>query len=118
MCGGNCMIVIEDFWKEVAKYVALNKDNPFPVPFKYKDTTIIDSDVLASIWKDHCNGTVISDLYEKECDYNRLLRAESKEIKNELQTAQTIIMCQEVAAKQNNNGGGLIDGNKDDGYLS
>ena len=112
------MVVIEEFWKEVAKYVAINKDNPFPNPFRYKDMTIIDSGVIFAVWKDHCNGTVISDLYEKESDYNRLLRAENKEIKNELQKAQTIIMCNEDNSKQNNSSGGGFTINKDEGYLS
>lgn len=75
------------FVKEISKYIKQNATSALPAHFKFEETTIIDPEVVAEIYGYIVQANMLKDLYDKECDYNRLLRKENSELKEELEDA-------------------------------
>lgn len=73
-----------NFWKAVSKYINKNGDNPIAPHFKYKETTIIDGELVKSLWKEHCQTIYLYEALEEKSDYARLLRMENTDLKDEI----------------------------------
>ena len=73
-----------NFWKAVAKYISKNEDSPIAPHFKYKETTIIDGELVKSLWKEHCQTIYLHEALEEKSDYARLLRMENMDLKDEI----------------------------------
>ena len=56
-----------------------------PPHFKFEETTYIDPDTAMEIAAMYTQLAVLQDMYEKEVDYNRLLRKENQELSADLE---------------------------------
>ena len=76
---------MKDFYFELNKYInKCDKKGPMLVgSFKFNDS-IIDYDVALTIWQTFNIKNTVSNMWEKEKDYNRLLRKENDELIEEL----------------------------------
>lgn len=76
---------MKDFYFELTKYInKCDKKGPMLVgSFKFNDS-IIDYDVALTIWQTFNVKNTLNNMWEKEKDYNRLLRKENDELIEEL----------------------------------
>ena len=73
------------FQNELIKYANKNCQNPDMAPhFKYKETTYIEPEIAFEIAGLFQKLSTLQNMWEKEKDYNRLLRKENQELNEEL----------------------------------
>ena len=73
--------MINNFWIKLHKYIdKCDRKDPMLVgSFKFEDS-IINYDVALIIWQTFNIKNTVTEMWEKEKDYNRLLRKENDEL--------------------------------------
>ena len=77
---------MNEFYKKIESYINKYSQTPEVAPhFKYKETTYIEPQVVFEIYSLIKQRNSLQSMWEKECDYNRLLRNENSDLRNELE---------------------------------
>ena len=78
--------MINDFKNKLFNYANKHKTTEQELPsFKFNDTTYIDGDIVMELAFLLSQMDVLQEMFQKECDYNRLLRKENQELTSELE---------------------------------
>ena len=97
--------------KKIFQYMNKYGTSECPPHFKFEETTYIDHNTAMEIAAMYTQLSVLQDMYEKEVDYNRLLRKENQELAAELED----MYAQDTDSDDGQNTSGTLNG---DGYIS
>ena len=104
---------MSDFQNKLIKYINKNYQNPDASPhFKYGETTYIEPEIAFEIANVFQQLNVLQNMWEKEKDYNRLLRKENQELSEELD------YCYEQDNVDEDENDSLLNNNGEKEYLS
>ena len=98
-----------DFRKKLFQYMNKNHNTSIDLAphFKYNETTIIDPMVAQELMSLYNQLDAFIELFDKEKDYNRLLRKENQELTDELNSLYN--NCDdEVTSESDCNGGNYV----------
>ena len=85
---------MDNFWKRLKKWFDRNQtliEIGKAENFIFDDTTVLDAGIAAVIWYEHINYKNLIDDYDKEFDYNRLLRMENSALNEQLISLQDML---------------------------
>ena len=99
------------FWSQLSKWVRDNEDSPPTTKFIYDDGSELSSALAYTLYNEHKAMIKITETYDKECDYNRLLRKENYELMSYIDEMENFNeddlltdILSNVDASNNNNG--------------